>query len=133
MWLNTGKERDRHKFAAVRSAAWKAKRLAKEEWFIHKAEEADRGRHSIKVLWRCIRDIQQGRRGLAPVRSSVVKDEEGNVGASVKEQQERWRRHFLNIQSEFSVEQLEMAKQKPIRPEITVNQQRNYIIMQLAN
>ena len=31
LWLNTGKERDRYKFAAACSAAWKAIRLAKEE------------------------------------------------------------------------------------------------------
>jgi len=35
----------------------------------------------------------------------VGKDEEGNVCASIKEQQERWRRDFLNIESEFSVEE----------------------------
>ena len=74
LWLNTGKERDRHKFAAAQSAARKAIRLAKEKWFVHKAEKAERGRHSSKVLWRCIRDIQRGRRGLAPVRSSVKKE-----------------------------------------------------------
>jgi len=55
-------ERDRHKFAAACSAARKAIRLSKEEWFAHKAEEAERGRHSSKVLWRCIRYIQRGRR-----------------------------------------------------------------------
>jgi len=107
--------------AAAHSAARKAIRLTKEEWFVHRAEETKRGRHSSKILWRCIRDIQQGRRGLVPVRCSVVKDEEGNVCASVKEQQERWKRHFhniLNILSEFSMEQLEMMKQRPIRPDM---------------
>jgi len=50
--------------------------------------------------------------------SSTIKCEEGNVCASVKEQQERWRRHFrniINIQSEFSMEELEMVKQRPMR------------------
>jgi len=95
--LNTGKETDKHKFAAAGSAARKAIRLAKEELFVHKTEEAERGRHSSNVLWRYIRDIQRERRSLAPVRSSVVKDEEGNGCASAKEQQERWRRHFHDI------------------------------------
>ena len=32
LWLNTGKERDRHKFATARSAAWKAIRLSKKRF-----------------------------------------------------------------------------------------------------
>ena len=79
LWMSTSKERDKRKFVAAHRDAWRAISLAKEEWFSGKAEEAERGRHNGKTLWRCIRDIQKGRRGMVPVRSSMVKDEEGNV------------------------------------------------------
>ena len=52
------------------------------------------------------------------MRSSMVKDEEGNVCSFSEKQQGRWRRHFtkiLNIQSEFSVGKV---KQRPIRTEM---------------
>lgn len=57
----------------------------------------------------CIRKIQRGRRGIVSVRSSMVKDEEGNMCSTSVEQQERWERHFtkiLNIQSKFSAAEM---------------------------
>ena len=36
-----------------------------------------------------VSDIQRGRKGLIPVRSSMVKDEERNVCSTSDEQQER--------------------------------------------
>lgn len=44
-----------------------------------KAMEAERGKNGGKVVWKCIRDIQRGRRGLVPVTTAVVKDEDGNT------------------------------------------------------
>jgi len=76
------------------------------------------GKHSVKVVWSCIKDIQRGRRGLVPVRAAVVKDEEGNPCKTPEAQLQRWRRHFseiLNLQSEFSVDELELVKQRPVR------------------
>ena len=61
---------------------------------MHKAEEAERGRHSGKTLWRSIRDIRRDRRGMVHVRYNMVKDEEGNVCSSCTEQQQRWKKHF---------------------------------------
>ena len=59
------------------------------------------------VLWKCISDMQRVKRGLVPARSTMVKDEEGNVCSSSEEQQEQWRRHFIkNVQSEFSIDEL---------------------------
>ena len=95
-------------------------REAKEQWFLCKVVEAERG-HSGKILWRCIKGIQRGRRGLIPVRSSMVKDEEGNVCSTSDKQQERWRKHLakiLSIQSEFSMDNMSRMRQRPIRPEM---------------
>ncbi len=78
LWLATRRERDRKKHAEACRVARRAVREAKDAWFQRKASEADSGRHSGKVVWRCIRDIQRGRRGLVPVRTAVVKDEDGN-------------------------------------------------------
>jgi len=63
-WLNTGKERDKKEFRKARGEARRATRRAKNSWFQKKAQEAQDGKSGGKVVWRCIRDIQRGRRGL---------------------------------------------------------------------
>ena len=121
LWLNTGSGRDRGKFVKTHTKARQAVREAKNAWFQRKALEAERRRNNGKGVWKCIRDIQRGRRGLIPTRTAVVKDENGNSCNTPESQQQRWRRHFtnvLNLQSEFSVEELERVKQRPIRPEM---------------
>ena len=118
-WLQTSRESDRRAFVKKRSDARRAIRDAKNTWFQSKAAEAQRGRHGGKLVWECIRDIQHGRRGLVPVRSMAVKDEEGCLCHTPEEQQERWRRHFtsiLNVQSLFDMEELKKARQRPLRP-----------------
>ena len=71
-----------------------------------------------KKVWKCIRDMQHGRRGLVPARLATVVDEEGNACTTVEAQQQRWRRHFtkiLNIQSQFNEVEIRKAKQRPIQ------------------
>ena len=121
LWLITGTEENRKKYANARRAARRAVRAAKDAWFQHKVLEAERGRNGGKLVWRCIRDIQRGRRGLVPVKTVVVKDDGGNTCTTAKAQQERWRRHFtkiLNIQSYVDVEMLRKVRQRPPRPEM---------------
>ena len=91
LWLSSSMERDRKKYADARRVARQAVRVA---WFLRKSLEAERGRHGGKLVWRCIRDIQRGRRGLIPARSAMVKDEDGNPCTTNEAQQKRWRRHF---------------------------------------
>ena len=121
LWLNTGSDRDKRKFVTARTKARQAVREAKNTWFQMKALEAERRRNNGKGIWKCIRDIQHGRRGLIPTRTAVVKDENGNSCNTPELQQHRWRRHFsnvLNLQSEFSVEEFERVRQRPMRPEM---------------
>jgi hypothetical protein len=83
--------------------------------------ETQSGRHSGKLIWKFIRDIQRGRRGLVPTRSAVVRDKNGEVCITTEEQNERWRRHFtnvLNVSGDFDVEELGRVKQRPLRPEM---------------
>ena len=81
-WLSTGCESDKQKFNKARRDARQAMRDAKNTWFQTKASEAQQGRFSGKIVWRSIRDMQHGRRGLVPVRTSTVKDEAGNPCAT---------------------------------------------------
>ena len=94
MWLSTGQQRVRKKWLGARRAARKAMRRAKNAWFERKAAAAQKGRNKGKVVWRCIRDTQRGRRGLVPMRTAVVRDEDGAVCDTSDLQQQRWRRHF---------------------------------------
>ena len=121
LWLSTGLEKDRKKFAEARSVARRAVRESKNAWFQRMAMEAERGRNGGKLVWQCIRDIQHGRRGLIPQRTAVVRDEEGRVCDTPESQQQRWREHFtkvLNLQSEFDVAELEQVRQRRERPEM---------------
>ena len=120
-WLSTRQERDRLKFAAARNVARLSVRHSKEAWFESKAVEAEKTRFSGKIVWKCIQDIQRCRRGLIPVRSSLVKDENGNICATLDAQQEQWIRHFtkvLNLQSQFDMEELQKVQQRSLRSEL---------------
>ena len=117
-WLCSGKERDRKRFAKLRSDTRRATRQAKNAWFQSKAAEAQKGRHGGKVVWRCIRDIQFARRGLVPVRSAVVRNEMGTLCSTPEDNQQRWRRHFtsiLNVQSQFDEDELQRVRQRPLK------------------
>ena len=48
-------------------------------WFKQKALAAQAGRHGGKVVWKCIRDIQWGRRGLVPLKTANVVSEDGST------------------------------------------------------
>ena len=45
-------------------------------------------------MLQCIRDMQRGERGRRPMRVVQVDGEEGRPCVTVKDQSERWRRHF---------------------------------------
>ena len=74
-----------------------------------------------KKVWKCIKDMQHGRRGLIPLRLGTILDEEGNVCATTDSQKQRWRRHFtkvLNLESQFNVNEIMKARQRPVRHEL---------------
>ena len=117
-WIRTGVESDKIKYKRARREARLMTREAKNRWFQQKAAEAQKGRNGGKVVWRCIRDIQRGRRGLIPLKTTQVNDEDGNICSTPQQQQERWRRHFskvLNIVSQFDEEELREVRQRPLR------------------
>jgi len=87
-----------------------------------KANEAESSKNNGKIVWQCIRNLQQGRNGMLPLRTSNIEDENGNVCESVKLVLERWRRHFpniLNIDSVFKVDEISRLQQKPVREELS--------------
>ena len=55
------------------------------------------------------------------MRSAAVRGEDGSVCSSPEAQQQRWRQHFtkvLNIQSEFSAEELGKVRQRSTRTDM---------------
>ena len=116
-WLGSKRAADLGKFRQARSVARRAIRKAKNDWFQGKAEEVEKERFGGKKVWKAIRDMQRGRRGLLPCRAVTINDEK-DVPCSGKEaQQQRWRRHFtsvLNIRSEFKEEMLESVPQREV-------------------
>ena len=106
-WIRTGVESDKI-----------YKRARREARLMTREAEAQKGRNGRKVVWRCIRDIQCGWRGLIPLKTTQVNDENGNICSTPQQQQERWRRHFskvLNIVSQFDEEELREVRQRPVR------------------
>ena len=65
-------------------------------------------------MWKAIRDMQRGRRGLIPTRAVTISDEDDVPCGSISDQHQRWRRHFnkvLNIRSQFDEEEMELVRQ----------------------
>ena len=60
--LRTGRSEDKQKWAWARSEARRTVRSAKNTWFTNKANEAEQSRFGGKEVWKCIRDMQYGRR-----------------------------------------------------------------------
>ena len=84
---------------------------------MRKAEEVERERFGGKKVWKAIRDMQRGRRGLLPSRFAVIHDEEGARCSSKDAQHQRWRRHFtkvLNITSQYDAKVLESVTQRQV-------------------
>jgi len=77
-WLATKKSDDYMHFKQARGAAQRAIRQAKNKWFTAKAEEAEKERFGGKKVWKCIRDLQRGRRGLCPLPVTAIHDENNN-------------------------------------------------------
>ena len=103
-WLESSLSSDKQQFAQARNEARRAVIAAKNAWFSSMAAQAQQGRFGSKEVWKCIRDMQRGRRGLIPSRLSTILDEQGNVCTTTDTQHQRWRRHFtkvLNLQSQF--------------------------------
>ena len=74
-------------------------------------------------MWKNIRDMQRGRRGLVPMRSATIGDDKENLCTTPDEQQQQWRRHFtrvLNIPSPFDESEIGQTKQHPLRPQLAV-------------
>ena len=120
-WLCSGKIWDKRKFVEARRIARKAVRDVKNRWFQTKAAEASAGRNGGKVVWKCIRDIQRSRRGLVPVRVTVVKDEDGRPCTTPESQQQRWQQHFmkvLNVQSLFTEDEVDRVRHRQVREEM---------------
>ena len=116
-WLGSRKQADLTRFREARGEARRAVRSAKNAWFLEKAKEVERERFGGKKVWRCIRDMQRGRRGLLPSRVVTIHDVNGVPCVSTSAQHQRWRQHFtkvLNIMSEFDQSELDLVRQREV-------------------
>ena len=66
--------------------ARKSIREAKNSWFRAKAQEAEGEHFGGKKVWKCIRDMQLGRRGRVPTRVVAICDESGEPCSTPTEQ-----------------------------------------------
>ena len=120
-WLASNNQCDLAEFREARGRARAAVRRSKSDWFRRVAAKVERERFGGKEVWQCIRDLQRGRRGRMPVRVVTVEDEDGRPCVTTSSQQERWRRHFskvLNVQSQFTVAEIEKVRQRPCNVEL---------------
>ena len=79
----------------------KAVKKAKNVWLQEKAKGMLCG-GSHGSTWKRLRELQQGRVGLRPVRTRIIKKANGDPCKSVDESVNCWREHFcqvLNVQS----------------------------------
>ena len=91
--------------------------LTKNTWFQSKAEEAEREHFGGKRVWKCIRDMQHGCRGLMPSRVVTIVDENGEPCSSPSAQHQCWRRHFttvLNVRSQYDTTAMDEVRQRKL-------------------
>ncbi|XP_065886632.1 uncharacterized protein [Dysidea avara] len=134
-WLATGNAKDHDRFKQARGEARRAIRKAKNDWFVAKAAEIERGSFGGVEVWRGIRDVQYGRRGLIPSRVVTIDDENGNPCCDPVSQQARWRRHFatvFNICSHFDPQELDLLEQRPVFEKIAAIPSNNDVTAALA-
>ena len=62
---------DKHNVCRARFEARRAVRIVRNVWFTSKAEEAQQSRFGGKKVWKCIREMQYGRRRLVPSRKAT--------------------------------------------------------------
>ena len=113
--MASGKEEDLTRFKVARNEARKSVREAKNSWFRAKAQEAEGERFGGKKVWKCIRDMQFGRRGRVPTSVVAICDESGEPYSTPTEQHQHWRRHFakvLNVRSLVDVVELAEVRQR---------------------
>jgi len=67
-WLASANRDDLTNFRQARSRARLAIRTAKNTWFQQHAELVEKEKLGGKIVWKCIRDMQRGRRGHVPCR-----------------------------------------------------------------
>ena len=116
-WLGSGMQIDLTQFREARGEARRAVWKAKNAWFPEKAEEVEREWFIGKKVWKCIRDMQRGRRGLLPSRVVTIHDSDGVPCVSTSAHYQRWRQHFtkvLNIRSEFDRSELDLVWQHEV-------------------
>ena len=69
------------------------------------------------MVWRCVRDKRQGRRGLVPLKTANVNDEDGNICSTPPLPNSSMRDgggtsfKVLNIMTKFDQEELMKARQ----------------------
>ena len=66
-------------------------------------------------MWKCVRDMQFGRRGRVPTTVVAICDESGEPCSTPTEQHQRWRRPFtklLNVRTQFDGAELAEVRQR---------------------
>ena len=92
-WLGTSNALDHHRFSEARRKARLAARTAKNTWFVAKAEEAQNRKFDGK-MWKCIREMQRGRSGLAAMKTAIVADDDRVPCVTTSKQEQQWRQRF---------------------------------------
>ena len=109
-------------FRQARGEARREIRKAKNTWFAANAADIERGSFGGVEVWRGIRVLQHGRKGLIPSRAVTITDENGDpCCCDPASQQAHWRRHFtlvLNLCGSFSAYELDVLEQRPVRVDI---------------
>ena len=114
-WLTARKGNDLTRFKQAWIITLRAVRAAKNSWLQEKAEEAEKECFGGKKVWKCIRDMQRGCRGLLPLRSVVIKGENGEPCRNSTSQHQCWRKHLttvLNVWSQCDATAVENVRQR---------------------
>ena len=120
-WLRTRSPTDRQRYVTKRREVAHEIRRCKNVWFQKKAGEVEAAVRKGRGAWKGLRELQQGRAGLRPVRPHAIKDLDGNLCAGHDSTLQRWYQHFnsvLNVHSSYDVHVVDAVEEYPTRSEL---------------
>ena len=120
-WLRTRSPTDKQRYATRRREVAHEIRRCKNVRFKKKAREVEAVVRKSRGAWKGLRELQQGRAGLRPVRPYAIKDLDGNLCVGHDNTLQWWHQHFncvLNVHSSYDVHVVDAVEEYPTRSEL---------------
>ena len=120
-YIRTRSPTDRQRYVTKRREVAHEIRHCKNVRFQKEAGKVEAAMRKGRGAWKGLRELQQGRAGLRPVRPHAIKVLDGNLCAGHDSTLQWWHQHFksiLNVNSSYDVHAADAVEEYPTRSEL---------------